>query len=141
MTIEIGTGFLTQPSTSPPSSARPARWPPRSLSRGGDEGQEGRDLRPARRLHADLLGEARPRLRRAVHALKAKGVDEVWCVSVNDGYVMAAWGKDQKALGKSACSATAARELTKKLGLEIDLIGRGMGVRMSASRCSSTTAW
>ena len=62
-------------------------------------------------------------------ALKKKGVDEVWCVSVNDGYVMAAWGRDEKALGKVRMLGDGSAELTKKLGLEVDLTGGGMGVR------------
>ena len=59
--------------------------------------------------------------------LKAKGVDEVWCIAVNDGYVMAAWGRDQKAIGKIRMMGDGSAELTKKLGLEVDL--GGMGVR------------
>jgi peroxiredoxin len=62
--------------------------------------------------------------------LKAKKVDEVWCVSVNDGYVMAAWGRDQKAIGKIRMLGDGSAELTKKLGLEVDLSSGGMGVRM-----------
>ncbi|MBK7857319.1 MAG: peroxiredoxin [Archangiaceae bacterium] len=62
-------------------------------------------------------------------ALKAKKVDEVWCVSVNDGYVMAAWGKEQKGLGKIRFLGDGSAELTKKLGLEVDISGGGMGVR------------
>ncbi len=62
--------------------------------------------------------------------LKAKGVDEVWCVSVNDGFVMAAWGRDQKAIGKVRMLGDGSAELTKKLGLELDLDGAGMGLRM-----------
>jgi peroxiredoxin len=61
--------------------------------------------------------------------LKAKGVDEVWCVSVNDAFVMGAWGKDQKVNGTVRMMADGSGELTKKLGLELDLTGRGMGVR------------
>jgi peroxiredoxin len=61
--------------------------------------------------------------------LKAKNVDEIWCISVNDGYVMAAWGKEQKALGKVRFLGDGSGELTKKLGLEADLTGAGMGVR------------
>ena len=63
-------------------------------------------------------------------ALKAKGVDEVWCVSVNDGYVMAAWGREQKAIGKIRMLGDGSGELAKKLGLETDLTRNGMGYRM-----------
>src|SRR5439155_27377550 len=62
-------------------------------------------------------------------ALKSKNVDEVWCISVNDGYVMAAWGRDQKALGKVRFLGDGSGELTKKLGLEADLSGAGLGLR------------
>ena len=62
--------------------------------------------------------------------LRAKGVDEVWCLSVNDGYVMAAWGRDQKATGKIRMLGDGSGELTRKLGLEADLSGAGMGLRM-----------
>jgi peroxiredoxin len=67
-------------------------------------------------------------------AIKAKGVDEVWCVAVNDGYVMAAWGRDEKAFGKIRFLGDGSAEFTKKLGLETDLNASGMGVRMR--RCS-----
>ena len=62
-------------------------------------------------------------------ALKAKHVDEVWCVSVNDGYVMAAWGKEQKALGKIRFLGDGSGELTQKLGLTTDSTKSGMGIR------------
>ncbi len=62
--------------------------------------------------------------------LKAKGVDEVWCVSVNDGFVMAAWGKDLGAFGKLRLLGDGSAELAKKLGLDKDLTSAGMGVRM-----------
>src|SRR5438270_6543681 len=54
-------------------------------------------------------------------AIKGKGVDEVWCVSVNDGYVMAAWAQSEKALGKIRFLGDGGAELTKKLGLDNDL--------------------
>jgi peroxiredoxin len=63
--------------------------------------------------------------------LKAKGVDEIWCVSVNDAFVMGAWGRDQKATGKIRMMADGSAEFAKKLGLELDLTARGMGVRMN----------
>ncbi len=62
-------------------------------------------------------------------ALKKKGVDEVWCFAVNDPFVMHAWSKDQKAGGKIRFMADGSAEYTKKLGLELDLGPRGMGMR------------
>jgi peroxiredoxin len=62
--------------------------------------------------------------------LKAKRVDEIWCVAVNDGYVMAAWGRDEKAIGKIRMLGDGNAELAKKLGLEVDLTKGGMGLRM-----------
>lgn len=62
-------------------------------------------------------------------ALKAKGVDEIWCVSVNDAFVMGAWGREQKTGGKVRMLADGSALWTKALGLELDLIQRGMGVR------------
>ena len=63
--------------------------------------------------------------------LKAKRVDEIWCISVNDAFVMGAWGRDQKATGKIRMMADGSAEFAKKLGLELDLTARGMGVRMN----------
>ena len=62
--------------------------------------------------------------------LKAKGVNEIWCISVNDAFVMGAWGRDQKATGKIRMMADGSAEYTKMLGLEQDLTAGGMGVRM-----------
>ena len=56
-------------------------------------------------------------------ALKAKGVDEIWCISVNDAFVMGAWGRDQKAGGKVRMMADGSADYVKKLGLENDLTG------------------
>lgn len=61
---------------------------------------------------------------------KAKGVDEIWCVSVNDAFVMGAWANDQKTQGKVRMFADGSATWTKALGLELDLIANGMGVRM-----------
>jgi len=62
--------------------------------------------------------------------LKAKGVDEIWCVAVNDGFVMAAWGKDQGAIGKIRFLGDGSAIWARALGLELDLGVRGMGMRM-----------
>jgi len=56
-------------------------------------------------------------------------VDEIWCVATNDGFVMAAWGKDQKAIGKIRFLGDGSAHWTKALGLELDLTARNMGVR------------
>jgi len=61
--------------------------------------------------------------------LRERGVDEVWCLSVNDAFVMGAWGRDQKAAGKVRMLADGNDDYTRALGLELDLSGRGMGVR------------
>ena len=62
--------------------------------------------------------------------LMAKGVNEIWCVATNDGFVMAHWGRDQKALGKIRFLGDGSAAWTKSLGLELDLNARGMGTRM-----------
>jgi peroxiredoxin len=60
--------------------------------------------------------------------LKSKGVDEVWCVAVNDGFVMAAWGREQKAIGKVRMLGDGGGDFARKLGLNVDI--PGMGTRM-----------
>ena len=62
-------------------------------------------------------------------ALKAKGVDEIWCFAVNDPFVMGAWCRDQKASGKIRFMGDGSAAYTKQLGLELDLNARGMGMR------------
>ncbi|MCB1741078.1 MAG: peroxiredoxin [Gammaproteobacteria bacterium] len=62
-------------------------------------------------------------------ALRAKGVDEVWCVTTNDAFVMAAWGKQLKVDGKVRMLADGSAQYVKLLGLDLDLTARGMGVR------------
>jgi len=61
--------------------------------------------------------------------LKAKGVDEIMCLSVNDAYVMAAWGRDQKVGNRIRMLADGNAEFVKKLGLDVDLSSGGMGTR------------
>jgi glutaredoxin/glutathione-dependent peroxiredoxin len=61
-------------------------------------------------------------------SLKARGVDEVWCVSVNDGFVMAAWGRDLNAIGKVRMMGDGGADFARKLGLDFEI--PGMGVRM-----------
>jgi len=63
--------------------------------------------------------------------LMAKGVNEIWCVAVNDAFVMAHWGRDQKALGKIRFLGDGSAAWTKALGLELDLTARNMGMRMN----------
>lgn len=62
-------------------------------------------------------------------ALKAKGVDEIWCIAVNDAFVMGAWGREQKASGKVRMMADGSGSYSQALGLTLDLTARGMGVR------------
>ena len=62
-------------------------------------------------------------------ALKAKGIDEIACVSVNDAFVMGAWGKDQKSDGKVRMLADGNGDFTRAVGLEMDGSRFGMGKR------------
>ncbi|MCY4192383.1 MAG: peroxiredoxin [Rhodospirillaceae bacterium] len=62
-------------------------------------------------------------------ALKGKGVDEIACISVNDAFVMDAWGKDQNAGGKVTMLADGNRDFTRAMGLERDESSFGLGTR------------
>jgi peroxiredoxin len=64
--------------------------------------------------------------------LRAKGVDEIWCVSVNDAFVMGAWGRDQKAQGKVRMMADGGAQFTRALGLEQEIAGMGTRSRRYA---------
>lgn len=62
-------------------------------------------------------------------ALRAAGVDEIWCVSVNDAFVMGAWGRDQHTAGKVRMMADGSADFAQAAGLALDLGARGMGMR------------
>jgi peroxiredoxin len=64
--------------------------------------------------------------------LRAKGVDEIWCVSVNDAFVMGAWGRDQKAQGKVRMMADGGAQFTRALGLEQEVPAMGTRSRRYA---------
>ena len=61
--------------------------------------------------------------------LKAKGVDAIYCMAVNDPFVMGAWARDQKTAGKVRMMADGSADFAKATGLTFDLTARGMGVR------------
>lgn len=60
---------------------------------------------------------------------KAAGVDEIWCVSVNDAFVMGAWAREQNTQGKIRMLADGNATFSKALGLTLDLTAHGMGLR------------
>ena len=62
-------------------------------------------------------------------AFKAAGVDEIWCLSVNDAFVMGAWARDQKTNGKVRMLGDGSADFSKAVGLTLDLTARGMGLR------------
>jgi peroxiredoxin len=64
-----------------------------------------------------------------VDAFKAAGVDEIWCLSVNDAFVMGAWARDQKTEGKVRMLADGSAAFAQATGLTLDLTSRGMGLR------------
>ena len=61
--------------------------------------------------------------------LKSAGVDEIWCVSVNDAFVMGAWARDLHTAGKVRMLGDGSADFTKATGLTLDLTARGMGLR------------
>ena len=61
--------------------------------------------------------------------LKAAGIDEIWCVSVNDSFVMGAWARDQKTQGRIRMMADGSAEFAKATGLSLDRTAAGMGIR------------
>ena len=61
--------------------------------------------------------------------LKAAGVDEIWCLSVNDAFVMGAWARDQKTGEKVRMLADGSADFAKATGLTLDLTSKGMGLR------------
>jgi peroxiredoxin len=65
----------------------------------------------------------------AINQFKAKGIDEVWCISVNDAPTMSAWGRECKAQGKVRMLGDGSAQLTKAMGVDQDLTARGMGIR------------
>jgi glutaredoxin/glutathione-dependent peroxiredoxin len=65
----------------------------------------------------------------AFNEFKSAGVDEIWCVSVNDAFVMGAWARDQKTGDKVRMLADGSADFAKATGLTLDLTGRGMGLR------------
>jgi peroxiredoxin len=62
-------------------------------------------------------------------ALRAAGVDEIWCISVNDAFVMGAWGREQKTGGKVRMMADGSADFAKATGLTLDLTAKGLGLR------------
>ncbi|MBB4844428.1 peroxiredoxin [Paucibacter oligotrophus] len=70
-----------------------------------------------------------PGYKAQAEALAAAGVDEIWCVSVNDAFVMGAWAREQQTAGKIRMLADGSAEFTKATGLTLDLGSRGMGLR------------
>ena len=60
---------------------------------------------------------------------RAAGVDEIWCISVNDAFVMGAWGREQKTAGKVRMMADGSADFTRATGLTLDLAARGLGLR------------
>jgi glutaredoxin/glutathione-dependent peroxiredoxin len=61
--------------------------------------------------------------------IRAKGIDEIACVSVNDAAVMGAWGRNQRVDGKVTMLADGSGDFAKSLGLELDLSKGGLGIR------------
>jgi len=68
-------------------------------------------------------------------AFKEKGIDSIVCLAVNDAFVMGAWAKAQDVGDAIIMLADGSAQFTKALGLELDLVSRGLGVRSQRFRC------
>ena len=62
-------------------------------------------------------------------AIKARGIDEIVCVAVNDAMVLAAWGRDHGTVGKVSMLSDGLGDFTRAIGLAQDLSARGLGMR------------
>ena len=65
----------------------------------------------------------------AAEEFKAAGVDEIWCLSVNDAFVMGAWGRENAAGGKVRMMADGSADFTRAVDMVLDLTAKGLGVR------------
>lgn len=65
----------------------------------------------------------------SAQALRDAGVDEIWCLAVNDAFVMGAWGREQQATGTVRMIADGDAVFSKATGLTLDLSGKGLGLR------------
>ena len=74
-------------------------------------------------------------------ALKAAGVDEIWCVSVNDAFVMGAWGRDQKTADKVRMMADGSADFTRAVGLSRICLPVAWAFAQSDTQCWSSMAW
>ena len=127
MTINVGDRLPMPRSRSPRSSVSSVPSPGEGVRRRATR-QAHRDVRPSGRLHADVLRAARARLSREPGPRSGER-RRIWCLSVNDRFVMAAWGQSEgdreiRFLGDGSA------DFAKKLGLELDLTNAGMGMRM-----------
>ena len=94
-----------------------------------DQRQEGGAVRGAGRVHADLLRAPSAGLLEQAGALKAKGVDTIACVAVNDAFVLDAWGKARNVGDKIQIYSDGNGEFTRAIGLDFDGGGFGLGTR------------
>ena len=70
-----------------------------------------------------------PGFKQQAHAIKAKGIDVIACISVNDAFVMRAWAEDQAVGEDILMLGDGSGDFTRAIGLELDVTARGMGVR------------
>ena len=124
-TLPEGTLSSSSLQRKPPAAHRPEQFQGQRLDQRQERlpffGLPGAFRRPA------LVRNMCPAISNTTRTLKTRGVDEIWCVSVNDAFVMGAWAKDQGTQGKIRMMGDGAATWTKALGLELDLTARNFG--------------